>query len=321
MKTVFFGTPDLAVPFLKELAREHHVGLVVSQPDRASGRGMCVSCCPVKKEALEMGLKLVQPDSPSVIAGELAEISPDIGVVVAYGKLLKKNVLCVPRLGFINIHFSLLPKYRGAAPVPWALMRGETETGVTSFWLDEGMDTGPICLQKRENILSEDDAVTLLNRLVAAGVGLMSETLRGIASGNPPRVPQSGQPSLAPQLTKEDSWLDFNLSAPELHNKVRGLRCWPRARVLCPSGNRNVAVQVLKTLTGEESDKSVPPGAIVRVERGRGFYVKCRYGTLLVEEVQPEGKRPMSGCDFLNGARLRPGDLFAVCPGRNESGA
>lgn len=321
MKTVFLGTPEIAVPFLKRLSEGHEVAFVVSGPDRSSGRGMHLTPCAVKREALSLGIKVLGPERPSLIAGELAAVRPELGVVVAYGKMLKKDVLSVPRLGFINIHFSLLPKYRGGAPVPWVLMRGEEETGVTSFWLDKGMDTGPIFIQKAERILPEDNAATLFERLIRTGVEVMNETLENIASGRIIRRPQAlsvgSPPPLAPCLTKDDSWLDFGLSAQDIHNKVRGLYCGPRARVRCRICGRKVMVQVLKTSLARPCDlaqsTAFKPGTIVRIEMEKGFFVKCVNGSLLVEEVQPEGKRQMSARDFLNGYRLKLGDLFAIC--------
>ncbi len=316
MKTIFLGTPEIAVPFLKRLSAGHEVAFAVSGPDRPSGRGMRLSPCAVKREALSLGIKTLAPEHPSLIAGELAAARPELGIVVAYGKILKKDILSVPRLGFINIHFSLLPKYRGGAPVPWALMRGEEETGVTSFWLDKGMDTGPIFLQKAERILPQDNAATLLERLIRTGVEVMSETLENIASGRIIRRPQDPAEQAAPRapcLTKEDSWLDFGLALEDIHNKVRGLYCGSRARVRCRSLGREVTVQILKTTVADDSKSALlKPGSIIRVEREKGFFVKCVKGALLVEEVQPEGKRPMPARDFLNGFRLKPGDLFAV---------
>jgi len=310
MKTVFFGTPGTAVPFLKSIAKEHQVMLVVSQPDREAGRGMCVSCCPVKQTALLMGLEAAQPENPSEIADKLRSFRPDIAVVVAYGRLLKKDLLAVPRFGFLNVHFSLLPRYRGAAPVQRALMNGEAETGVTCFWLDEGMDTGPVFLQKKENIMPEDNSSVLLERLTGMGVDLLGEALRLAEKGVVIREPQKGIASFAPKLTKDISWMDFNQPAVVLHNKVRGLRCGPKARVKSMVCGKEAVIQIIKTSLFRGELPEAVPGQIIRVERQRGFLVKCGEGALLVEEVQPEGKKIISGSDFANGARLAPGQFF-----------
>ena len=169
MRIVFFGTPETAVPFLEEAVRGHEVAAVVSQPDKPAGRGLSVAPTPVKKRALELGLKVLQPARPSDAASELAALNCDLAVVVAYGRILKPDILSAARLGAINVHFSLLPKYRGAAPVQWALVHGESRTGVTIFWLDEGMDTGPVQLVRETQVGPEEDAGALLARLTRIG--------------------------------------------------------------------------------------------------------------------------------------------------------
>ncbi len=313
MKVIFWGTPETAVPFLSCLVREHEVVMAVVQPDKPAGRGMGMSCCPVKRQALPLGIKVLQPEDPSSIIPDIKAACPDICVVAAYGKLLRKDVLSCARLGFINIHFSLLPRYRGAAPVQWALINGETSTGVTSFWLDEGMDTGPVFLQKAVPILPDDDAVVLMERLVREGVELMSRTLRMAEEGDIIRRPQTGESCLAPCIKKSDSWLNFSaVTARELCGRIKGLKCRPRARVKCRvCGGRDVTVQVLKAEVRRRGADQYPAGAIVAVESEKGFLVKCKEDYLLIAEVQPEGKKSMTGLDFLNGFRLKPGDLFA----------
>ncbi|MFH1619268.1 MAG: methionyl-tRNA formyltransferase [bacterium] len=331
MKTVFFGTPDIAVPFLRCLASSHEVAFVVTRPDRPAGRGLFLSSCAVKREALALGLEVLQPPDPCEIAPQIRAADADVCVVVAYGKILRKDVLEIPRFGFLNMHFSLLPRYRGAAPVPWAIINGENETGVTAFWLDEGLDTGPVALQKTEKILPVDDAVSLLERLGRLGVEVLREALEEAASGRAVRRPQEGEACKAPCLSVSDSWLDFNQSVGRVHDKVRGLACGPRARVICKTGGKETEVQVLRTSLPERTEPSVSkahvppdafsgrgdstallPGTIVRVEREKGFFVQCLFGFLLVEEVQPEGKKRLKAWDFLNGFRLKPGDMFSV---------
>ncbi|UPT72859.1 MAG: methionyl-tRNA formyltransferase [Elusimicrobiota bacterium] len=190
LKTIFFGTPETAVPFLRLLAKRTEVLAVVSQPDKPSGRGLEVSSTPVKKAALELGLKVLQPARPSEIAAELKALGADFGVVVAYGRILKADVLTSTRLGLLNAHFSLLPKYRGAAPVQWALVKGETKTGVSLFWLDEGMDTGPVQDMTETSVGPDEDAPALLARLTAFGVGRLEAVIGDLSVGKVVRLPR-----------------------------------------------------------------------------------------------------------------------------------
>ena len=217
------------MPFLELLARRTTVCAVISQPDQPSGRDLKTLPTPVKSCALDLGLTVLQPEKPSSIAVELGGLRADLAVVVAYGRLLRKDLLAVPRWGTLNVHFSLLPRYRGAAPVQWSLIRGETKTGVTLFWLDEGMDTGPILLQKQADIAPEDDAPVLFERLTSLGLSSLEEALAELEAGVLRKNPQVGEGSLAPLLTRKDARLTFDRDALELHNLVRGVRVWPRA--------------------------------------------------------------------------------------------
>src|SRR3569832_1319667 len=193
LKTLFFGTPETAVPFLRLLAKRTQVLAVVSQPDRPAGRGLTVAPTPVKAAALELGLKALQPNKPSEIAAELKALGADLAVVVAYGRILKADALGATRLGFMNAHFSLLPKYRGAAPVQWALVRGEKKTGVSLFWLDEGMDTGPVQAMRETAVDPAEDAGELLARLTALGVELLDAALNELEAGKVARAALEGE--------------------------------------------------------------------------------------------------------------------------------
>src|SRR5882724_7874580 len=206
MKTIFLGTPALAVPFLIKLREKTQVQAVITAPDQPAGRGYELKPPDVKVAAQKLELSILQPETlkDEAVAKAIGSLGAEIGIVVAYGKLLPKAILALPKHGFLNVHFSLLPKYRGAAPIQWALANGEKETGVTLFWLDEGMDTGPIFLQKRLAISPEDDADTLRNKLVESGVSSLDEALALLASGKATREPQSGKASLAPILKKEN---------------------------------------------------------------------------------------------------------------------
>jgi methionyl-tRNA formyltransferase len=309
MKTIFFGTPATAVPFLEFLAGMTQVAAVVSQPDQPAGRSLKVHPTPVKAKALELGLTVLQPVRASQVAGELSDLKPDLSVVVAYGRLLKADVLGIPRHGTLNVHFSLLPKYRGAAPVQWSLVRGESKTGVTLFWLDEGMDTGPVFLQAETSVGPDEDAPALLQRLTILGVGLLRDALLDIEGGRIRRQPQRGEASAAPLIKREDARLSLDREARELHNLVRGMRLWPRAYLELSSGR----VLVLKTALEEERPPgpALKPGTILRIERDKGFLVQCGLGSRLwFLIVQPEGKKPINAADFLNGLRLGPGELL-----------
>ncbi len=313
LKIVFLGTPEIACPFLNRIASGgHSVSGVISQPDRLQGRGMKLCCPPVKNTAGDLDLEIYQPRSGEDLAFVLSELKPDLGVVVAYGRLIKKEVLAIPRLGFINVHFSLLPAYRGAAPVQWALIKGERVTGVTVFWLDEGMDTGPV-LTSREVPISQDDyAPELFKKTADAGLELLSECLDQIAAGRIIKIPQTGPGTPAPKITPADIRLDFTGTAAAARNLVRGLACGPRARFFLTANGRQAAVQVLRCSLSPagRGSRSAVPGAITAIEREKGFYIQCSDGELLMEEVQPEGRKPMKALDFLNGARLNPGDIL-----------
>ena len=307
MKTLFFGTPALAVPYLELLAERSQVLAVVSQPDRPSGRGLSGEPTPVKKAALARGLRVLQPEKPLAVASELKALGAELAVVVAYGRLLKPELLAGTVHGFLNVHFSLLPKYRGAAPVQWILARGEQRSGVSLFWLDEGMDTGPIQLQRELAVSPDDDAGSLFERLVPLGVQALSEGLDQIAAGTIRREPQQGEPSLAPLIKREDAALALSMTAEEIHNRVRGFRLWPKARL--------GAVMLLKTRLAGTADSPAlgRPGAILFVDRNGPILVECgRSSRLWFLTVQPEGKKPLTAAEFINGLRLKAGDSLPV---------
>ena len=304
MKIIFYGTPAVAVPFLEFLAKREEVVAVVSQPDKPAGRSLKVEPTPTKKKALELGLKVLQPEKSSLVFDAVKGLPCDLAVAVAYGKILKADALKVPRLGTLNVHFSLLPKYRGAAPVQWSLVKGEKKTGVTIFWLDEGMDTGPIFLQREADVPIDEDAVSLMDRLTKLGVATLGEVLDEIAAGRIVREPQAGEPSTAPLIEKDDARVDFARPASEIHNLVRGFRSWPKAWLAL----KDSRVQILKTKLAEEPGQG-SPGGIVSVVRGGGILVQCDGSSRLwLLEVQPEGKKPVAAADFINGLRLGAGD-------------
>src|SRR6476659_1060150 len=234
MKLVFCGTPMFAVPSLERLAAAgFEIQLVVTQPDRPQGRGMALTAPPVKQSALKLALPVIQPEKikkNEEFRAQLEALQPDAIIVVGYGRIIPPWMLALPRYGNINVHASLLPKYRGAAPVQWAIAQGETVSGVTTMLLNEGLDTGDILLQKEMAIRPEDTAVTYAPRLAEMGADLIVETLRGLEDKSVIPVPQDHtKATLAPILKKEDGLVDFNSNATEIHNRLRGFQPWPGA--------------------------------------------------------------------------------------------
>lgn len=313
MRLLFFGSPALAVPFLELCAQApgHDLLAVVTMPDRPSGRGLAMTPPAVKEAGLRLGVPVLQPQTLAAAIPTLETFSPDLIVVVAFGRFLKPRVLAVPRLGCLNVHFSLLPKYRGAAPVQRALMSGESRTGVSLFWIDEGMDSGPLNRQAALEIGPDEDAGALFSRLVELGLSELRAALAELETGTARREPQLGEPTLAPKLSPEEAALGFALPALEFHNRVRGLSAGPRAflRLRVGGAGKPLRVTVLRTArepgSGEGSGRE--PGRILRVERGRGILVEFSVGRLWLESVQSEGKKPQNAADFVNGLRLGPG--------------
>lgn len=311
LKTIFFGTPDIAVPFL-ELTRElTDLQLAVTQADKPRGRGMEISPCPVKARAAELGIPVLSPEKLKDSFEQIAAVPFDLGIVVAYGKIFRPNFLALPKLGLINVHFSLLPHLRGAAPVQQALIQGYTRTGVSTFWIREGMDDGPLFLQKETDILPQDNALTLFEKLVPLGLEALKETITRAQNGDLPQTPQTGEPTLAPMIAKEDALLrPADLDARTLHNKIRGLACGPKPKVPFTHNGKTQWLQVLRSEPG--ADESAAPGTALCVERNKGILVKCKEGSLWLSEVHPAGKKPMPAEAFANGRGVKPGDkVFA----------
>ena len=306
-KLVFCGTPEFAVPTLNALvAAGHKVELVVSQPDRPSGRGGEISVPAVKRRALELGLKVAQPEKVKEnreFRAQLEALKPQAIVVVAYGRIIPKWMLELPPLGNINLHGSLLPKYRGAAPIQWAIASGETTTGVTTMRLNEGLDTGPVLLQREIEIQASDTAVTLAPKLAVLGADLVVETLRGLEAGTLYSRPQSdAEATLAPILKKEDGRVDFARSASEVLNRLRGFQPWPGAFTTF----RGKQLQVIAAAVSSEAADLSPATLAVRERR---LLVGCGEHTVLeFLEIHPEGKRRMSAAEFINGYKPKDGE-------------
>jgi methionyl-tRNA formyltransferase len=319
MLLVFCGTPRFAVPTLEKLVEAgHSVPLVVTQPDRPRGRGMDVAVSPVKDAATRLGIAVLQPDTiknNAEFRSQLAALTPDAIIVVGYGRIIPQWMIDLPRLGNLNLHGSLLPKYRGAAPIQWAIANGESVTGVTTMRIDAGLDTGDILMQREFPIRPEDTAETLGPKLASIGAELMVETLRGLEIGQVGPTPQDhAQATLAPILKKEDGRMDFSRSARDLFNRLRGFQPWPGAFTIF----KGKTLQVHRAQPWQHTVK-LTPGEIA-VE-GTRLFVGCGEGyskdrgrdkntdtALELIEIQIEGKRRMTAQEFINGYRPKTGD-------------
>lgn len=308
MNLLFCGTPEFAVPSLERLiAEKFAIDLVVTNLDEPSGRGYEVKAPPVKQAALRAGLEVFQPaklKDPATV-DFLSRYRPEAIIVVAYGHILPKWLLDLPRLGCINVHASLLPKYRGAAPIQWSLIRGETVTGVTTMRIDVGLDTGDILLKREVAIGDEDSAETLGARLSQIGADLLVETLRRLEHGDlQPQHQDHALATLAPILKKEDGRIDWNLPALGIWNRVRGLRPWPGAYTRFRGKNLHIWAAARPSL-GETT--ALDPGTLI-AERSR-LRIACGQGTLLEpSEIQLEGRKRLSSRDFLNGVKPGPAE-------------
>jgi len=307
MRLVFLGTPQFAVPTLEALVDAHHQVLqVVTQPDRPAGRGHQLAASPVKEAARRLGLPVYQPErikNPEVVP-HLAALQPAAMVVVGYGQMIPQAVIDIPPLGIINVHASLLPRYRGAAPIQWAIARGEKRTGVTTMRIDAGLDTGDILLQREAEIGEQETALELAPRLAAMGAALLVETLAGLEAGTIVRAKQD--PALAtyaPLLKKEDGLIDWTLPARDVYNRVRGLLPWPG----CYTEFRGQRLHLWKARMGGEAGGR--PGTI-STAKGR-LWVACGDGQSLdLLEVQLEGRKRLAAAAFLAGQRLSQNEVL-----------
>lgn len=312
MRLVFMGTPDFAVPSLQRAARLADVVGVFTQPDRRQGRGLTLLPPPVKVAAAELGLPVFQPArlrDPAALK-QLEELAPELIVVVAYAQILPRRVLELPRLGCVNVHASLLPAYRGGAPIHWAVINGETESGVTTMLMDCGLDTGGILLQAGTPIGENETAGELHDRLAVLGADLLEETLLKLQAGalTPRPQPEEGV-TYARNLQKSDGELDWSQPARELHDRVRGLNPWPVAYT--SHAGRTLRVWSTRVwAAGLPADReNLPPGSIVEVNEC-GIVLQTGEGALLLTEVQPASKRRMSALDYARGYRLQAGDCL-----------
>jgi methionyl-tRNA formyltransferase len=302
---IFCGTPAFAVPTLEKLASaEFRVHLVVTQPDRPKGRGLELVQSPVKQCALKLSLPITQPDrikTNEEFRGQLAALNPHAIIVVGYGRIIPQWMLDLPPLGNINLHASLLPKYRGAAPIQWAIANGETVTGNTTMRIDAGLDTGDILEQQELAIAPDDTAETLAPRLAAIGADLMIDTLRALHSGGIHPHPQdNSQATLAPILKKEDGLVDFSRPAAEIYNRIRGFQPWPGAHTKFRGKN----LQIIKARPASDA----VPAAELQTDSNRLVVGCARSTSLELLELQLEGKKRTTAQDFVRGYRPKPGE-------------
>jgi methionyl-tRNA formyltransferase len=302
MRLVFLGTPAFAVPSLDRIVEAgHNVLAVVTQPDRPRGRGQNAAPPPVKQAALRLGLEVYQPERvrrPEAV-DFLRRLVVDAMVVVGYGQIIPQSVIDLAPLGIINVHGSLLPLYRGAGPVQWAILNGETLTGVTTMRIDAGLDTGDMLLKAETKIAPDENAVELGQRLATMGADLLVETLAGLAEGRiVPQKQDHAQATYAPMLKKEDGRIDWSRSAQAIHNQVRGLQPWPGASTVF----RGRTLHIWKSrLAGGNLPQAAVPGTLVSVKPP---VVTCGEGDLELVEVQIEGRKRIPAADFANGQRL-----------------
>jgi len=310
MVVVFFGTPHFAVPTLRRLLdSSHSVAGVITQPDRPRGRGQKITHAPVKALALARGIPVYQPDrlKPPEVADTLRGWGADLGVVAAYGRIIPEQLLTIPRLGMINVHASLLPKYRGAAPVHRAVINGDSQTGVTIMRVVKELDAGSMFAQVTRPIGPDETSDVVESALADMGAELLLTMVEQLASGNAREEPQDEtQATYASRLTKEEGLIDWTRSASDIHNRVRGLYPWPHAYTFF-KGTRLI---ILRSEVADAGASATSPGTILRAT-SEAIHVATGDGELAILEVQPEGRRAMRAHDFLLGHRLATGETFS----------
>ena len=316
MRIVFMGSSPLGCPTLSMLfdSPADELVAVVTQPDRPKGRHLVPAACATKLLAEHRDTRVLTPrnvnDQDAV--ARLQELKPDLVILVAYGQILRKPVLNLPRLGCVNLHASLLPAYRGAAPIQWALANGETRTGVTTMYMNERMDAGDIILQREMPILDEDTAGTLHDKLAELGAPLVGETLDSIRAGDVPRLPQhDSDATFAPKLTKQDGRIDWRLSAEDIYNRVRGFNPWPCSHCRVPErmGGGLLRILAARVEAPAADMRESDPGCVIDAA-GDGPLVATGEGGVRLLSVQPEGRRLMTGHDYMQGHDMRRGDIL-----------
>lgn len=312
MRVIFMGTPDFSVPSLQALAEaRYEVAAVVTQPDRPRGRGKKETPPPVKKTAVSLHIPVLQPlkiKDPDFIR-LLHNLAPDVIVVVAFGRILPRDILELPKCGCINLHASLLPKYRGAAPIHRAVINGEKVTGITTMYMDEGLDTGDMILHEAVPIYEEDNAGDVHDRLAFLGAGLLIKTLSLIKNGQAPRTPQSGEFSYAPMLTAADEQILWGRPARDIYNQIRGMTPWPGSRTTM----HGKVLKIWRTVTLEEDGTAVWPGRVISVGK-EGILVRAGTGRIMITELQLQGAKRLSAAEFLRGTPVPAGTVLGEPP-------
>ena len=312
MKLVFMGTPDFAVFSLKSLIEAgHEIVAVITQPDKPKGRGYTMMPPPVKVCAIEAGIPVYQPNTlrDEAFASLLATLDPEIIVVVAYGKILPENVLNYPKYGCVNVHGSLLPEYRGAAPMQRAILDGKTVTGITTMYMDVGLDTGDMLLREEIAIEENDNFEDIHDKLGACGARLIVETLEALKNGTAPRIKQDDTlATYAAKITKEDCLLNFHADAATVHNQIRGLSPVPLAFTNTPDGK---LLKVVAAEVAQANGTLGEAGEVISLEGGK-VTVACGIGAISLLSVQPEGKKRMAASDWINGRKIQKGDRLVT---------
>lgn len=291
---VFMGTPDFSVPVLKMLIENTNVVMVVTQPDKIVGKNKNVSFSPVKSVAIENNIPIFQPQKIKEFYEPLQNLNIDLIVTCAYGQIIPKKVLDIPKYGCVNVHASLLPKYRGSAPIQWCLFNGDEKTGVTIMYMDEGMDSGDIIKLKEIPITNDDNVGTLHDKLSILGTDLLQEVLPSIFDGTAPRVKQSVDYTLAPMIKREDERIDFNLSGKEIIGRIKGLNPWPLANVIINN-------QEIKILEAEFLKSNITKPGIIKELDKKNLGITCRDGIIYLKKIKPSGKKIMEINSFING--------------------
>jgi methionyl-tRNA formyltransferase len=312
VRILFFGTAFISKAYLEELYKSRHEIFAITMPDKPALRGQKLIYPAVKVYAVKNNINFIQPEwfAPDVVES-IKNFAADAGVAVAYGRLIPKIVFDIPKYKTFNIHFSLLPKYRGAAPVQHALCRGETETGISSFYIGEGLDTGGIIVQEKLNIGIKDNAETLFNKLIPLGICVMNKTLGLFRDGKFNAASQIGDPSFAPSLKKVDGLVSWDKSAVEIYNQFRGLYLWPGIYSTILQGklaDKRIKFREIEIFDSDSVNKDF--GIVYSTEKNRGFTVSCASGRILIVKVQSENKPIVSAWDFIQGRQISVGDRF-----------